>query len=66
MKYVVNEGCIGCGFCNATCPEVFSMTADGTAVAIDDAVPEEALSSAVEACEGCPAEVIEEVREYGA
>ena len=31
MKYVVNDTCIGCGFCAATCPEVFSMTADGTA-----------------------------------
>ena len=34
MKYIVNEGCIGCGLCEATCPEVFSMSDAGTAVAI--------------------------------
>lgn len=64
MKYIVNEGCIGCGFCAATCPEVFSMTADGTATAIDADVPQGSEDSAAEACDGCPAEVIVEVREY--
>ncbi|MDD7059869.1 ferredoxin [Porcincola intestinalis] len=29
MKYAVDENCIGCGLCNATCPEVFSMTDEG-------------------------------------
>ena len=36
MKYVVNDGCIGCGMCEATCPEVFSMTAEGVAKAIEE------------------------------
>ena len=27
MKYVVNDGCIGCGLCEGTCPEVFSTDA---------------------------------------
>ena len=35
MKYVVNEGCIGCGLCAGTCPAVFSMGDDGVAVAIE-------------------------------
>lgn len=61
MKYVVNEGCIGCGMCEATCPEVFSMTDEGVATAIETDVPEEALDSAKEAQEGCPVGVIEEV-----
>ena len=39
MKYVVNEGCIGCGLCAGTCQEVFSMGDDGLAVAIDTEVP---------------------------
>ena len=43
MKYVVNEGCIGCGLCAGTCQEVFSMGDDGLAVAIDTEVPAAAL-----------------------
>ena len=41
MKYFVNDGCIGCGLCAGTCPDVFSMSDDGVAVAIDSVVPEE-------------------------
>ena len=60
MKYVVNEGCIGCGLCAGTCPEVFSMGDDGLAVAIDAEVPAEALDTAAEAKENCPVGTIEE------
>lgn len=59
MKYKVNDSCIGCGLCEATCPEVFSIQ-DDVAVAIDGEVPESALASAAEAKEGCPVEAIEE------
>ena len=60
MKYIVNEGCIGCGLCEATCPEVFSMSDAGVAVAIESGVPEEVLDTAAEAKEGCPVGAIEE------
>ena len=60
MKYVVNDGCIGCGLCVGTCPKVFSMGDEGVAVAIDAEVPEDALESAVEAKDSCPVGVIEE------
>ena len=61
MKYRVNEMCIGCGLCTMTCPEVFSMSYDGVAVAIDDEVKDEFLASAAEAKENCPVSAIEEV-----
>lgn len=60
MKYVVNESCIGCGLCEATCPEVFSMTDAGTAQSVESEVPEDAQDSAAEAMENCPVGAIEE------
>ena len=60
MKYFVNDGCIGCGLCAGTCPDVFSMSDDGVAVAIDMDVPEDSLETAGEAKDNCPASAIEE------
>lgn len=61
MKYYVNDGCIGCGLCAGTCPEVFSMSDEGVAVAIDAEVPEDCVATAAEAKDGCPVGAIEEV-----
>jgi len=60
MKYVVNGGCVGCGLCAGTCPEVFSMTDAGVAKAIESEVPEAVLDSAAAAMDGCPVGAIEE------
>ena len=59
MKYKVNDSCIGCGLCESTCPEVFSIQGD-VAVAIEGEVPESALAAAAEAKEGCLVGAIEE------
>jgi ferredoxin len=59
MKAVVDKsGCIACGLCVETCPEVFRIGEDGLAEAYVDSVPKEAEGSASEAREGCPVSVI--------
>ena len=61
MKYHVNDSCIGCGLCAGTCPEVFSMSDGGVAVAIESDIPEDVQGSAAEAQNGCPVGAIEKV-----
>lgn len=59
MKATIDrDGCISCGLCPETCPEVFRMADDGKAEAYQENVPENAEDSAVEAQEGCPVSVI--------
>lgn len=52
------SGCISCGQCPQTCPEVFRMADDGIAEVYREDVPEDAEDKAVEAQEGCPVSVI--------
>ena len=57
MKYVVNDGCIGCGLCAGTCPEVFSM--EGTlAVAQPGELSGELVPAAIDAAQNCPVSAI--------
>ncbi len=51
------DGCISCGLCPDTCPEVFHMADDGLAEAYGE-VTAENLDSAKAAAEGCPVSVI--------
>lgn len=58
MKANVNEGCISCGLCVATCPEVFRFDDSGVAEAYGN-VTDDNLSQTKDARDGCPVSVID-------
>lgn len=63
MKYRVNDGCIGCGLCAATCPNVFHLNDAGVSEAVTTPVEPQDEASAEEAMNGCPVSVIEKVED---
>ena len=59
MKAKVNQdGCISCGVCVATCPEVFRFNDGGVAEAYQDPTPE-TIDAAKDARDSCPVSVID-------
>jgi len=59
MKATIDrDGCISCGLCVDTCPEVFRMADDGFAEVYVDEVPSDVEDATVETQEGCPTSVI--------
>ena len=58
MKARVMDGCISCGACVTTCPEVFSIDEDGLAEACGE-VASEYEEAAKEARDDCPVSVID-------
>lgn len=61
MKLEVNQDvCIGCGACQAICPEVFEIGDDGLAKTIVDVIDEDNEEAAIDAKEGCPVSAIED------
>jgi ferredoxin len=59
MKATIDrDGCIGCGLCAETCPEVFRMAEDGLAEAYQPEVSNEVRDTATEARDSCPVSVI--------
>ncbi len=58
MKANVDKsGCISCGLCVNTCPEIFRLDDDGVAEAYADVTPE-LLGNAEQARDDCPVQVI--------
>lgn len=64
MKLKVDQDiCIGCGACQAICPDVFEIDDSGLATTIVSEVSEELLEDATDAKEGCPVNAIGEVED---
>jgi ferredoxin len=55
---VDDERCRGHGVCVTLCPEVFTLTDDGYAVAIESEVPPEFEGAVRDAVESCPENAI--------
>lgn len=63
MKVKVDENqCIGCGYCEGICDEVFNIE-DGVSHVIVDKVSDDLLDTVTEAIEGCPTGAIKEENE---
>lgn len=56
--WIDRDGCISCGLCASTCPEVFRMDDEDLAEVYVDVIPEEVEDMAQEAAESCPVSVI--------
>jgi ferredoxin len=58
MKFTVDkEVCVGCGACEAICPEVFKLVDDKSQVILDP-VQDKIIPTALEAEENCPVQAI--------
>ena len=61
MKIIVdNERCIGCGACQAICPDVFEFDDEGMMQATDNDVNDDFKEDVIDAIEGCPVDAIKE------
>lgn len=52
------DGCISCGLCESTCPDVFRIAGDGVAEVHHQPDSPEQEAGAQEAAGGCPVSVI--------
>ena len=68
MKVKVNqEACIGCGACEAICPDVFVLNDEGLSEVIEEQknkeLEEEIKEQAQDAIDSCPTSAISEAKE---
>ena len=52
--FVDKDACISCGLCTSLCPEVFIMSEDGKAVAINEEFSQFDLENVKKVTENCP------------
>ena len=58
MKVKINEdNCIGCGYCEGVCDEVFEVVDGVSTVKVDD-IPETCKDNVQDAIENCPTSAI--------
>lgn len=55
---VIENLCIGCGACQAVCPEEFDLNDNGIAEALHTIVKEENIENVNSAKDGCPTSAI--------
>jgi len=58
MEVYINSGCILCGLCEDTCPEVFRLGEETAEVIAEEILPEYEAACR-EAAETCPTDAIE-------
>lgn len=56
---VIEDKCIGCGQCEAVCPDVFQIGDEGFAEVITNEYKEEIIDDIEMAASGCPTDAIE-------
>ncbi len=56
--FIDRDGCISCGLCVATCPEVFRIASDGLAESVIKIVPKDIEAEVMDAQVNCPVAVI--------
>ena len=63
MKVKINEdNCIGCGYCEGVCEDVFEVV-DGVCQVKVDKIADEFKDNVLDAIESCPGNAIEEITE---
>jgi len=59
---IIEDNCIGCGYCEGVCDEVFEVV-DGCSTVKVEEVPETCKDNVIDAIENCPTSAIEEVKD---
>lgn len=61
MKAFINDDCIGCGLCANSCPDVFHMTEEGLAKAIEEDIKAHLETDVLDTVDNCPVGAIKTI-----